>query len=131
MIGTVVGDLIETSRANIDAAGPQSIADVRAADKPLVGLSPSIHEQHMALKRFLSRHLYSHEKKLEMTHQAQAIVRELFELYMADVGNMPDEFADRAAGEDQAIRARVVADYVAGMTDRYAIAEHERLIART
>ena len=54
MIGTVVGDLIETSRANIDAAGPQSIADVRAADKPLVGLSPSIHEQHMALKRFLS-----------------------------------------------------------------------------
>ena len=131
MIGTVVGDLIETSRANIDAAGPQSIADVRAADKPLVGLSPSIHEQHMALKRFLSRHLYSHEKKLEMTHQAQAIVRELFELYMADVGNMPDEFADRAAGEDQAIRARVVTDYVAGMTDRYAIAEHERLIART
>jgi dGTPase len=50
---------------------------------------------------------------------------------MADVGKMPDEFADRAASEDQAIRARVVADYVAGMTDRYAIAEHERLIART
>jgi dGTPase len=131
MIGTVVGDLIETTQANIDAARPQSIDDVRAADKPLVALSAPIYEQHVALKRFLNRHLYSHEKKLEMTHQAQAIVRELFDLYMADVGNMPDEFADRATSKNQAGRARVVADYVAGMTDRYAIAEHERLIACT
>jgi dGTPase len=66
-----------------------------------------------------------------MTHTAQAIIRELFELYMSEVARMPAEFANRAAGADEAGRARVVADYVAGMTDRFAIAEHDRLIAKT
>ena len=66
-----------------------------------------------------------------MTHQAQAIIRDLFDLYTADVRKMPAEFADRAENEDKAGCARVVADYVAGMTDRYAIAEHERLVGTT
>ena len=131
MIGTVVTDLIETTRDNIVAAAPQSIEDVRKAGKPLVAFSPIIHEQHVALKRFLSQHLYSHEKKLEMTHTAQTIIRELFELYSGDVETMPAEFANMATGLDESGRARVVADYVAGMTDRYAIAEHERLIGAT
>ncbi|MDH3545448.1 MAG: deoxyguanosinetriphosphate triphosphohydrolase [Gammaproteobacteria bacterium] len=128
MIGMVVTDLIETTQANIDAANPQSINDVRKASKPLVALSDEIAEQHLSLKRFLLRHLYSHEKKLEMTKRAQTIVRELFALYTTDIGKMPAEFANRASDLDEAGRARVVADYVAGMTDRYAIAEYERLI---
>ncbi len=131
MINTVVTDLIDNSRCNLEQAQPTSIDDVRHADKPLVVLSDDIYEQHVGLKKFLMRHLYSHEKKLEMTHTAQAIIRELFDLYTKDVRNMPAEFADRAEPEDKAGRARVVADYVAGMTDRYAIAEHERLIANT
>jgi dGTPase len=65
-----------------------------------------------------------------MTRKAQAIIRELFELYTSDVHKMPAEFADRAESEDKAGRARVAADYVAGMTDRYAIAEHERLLGK-
>jgi len=128
MIGTVVTDLIETTQSNIDASDPQSIDDVRQAGKPLVAFSDEIHEQHVLLKRFLSRHLYSHEQKLEMTRRARTIVRELFELYIRDVRNMPAEFAERAGSEEEAGRARVVADYVAGMTDRYAISEHKRLI---
>jgi len=131
MIGTVVTDLIETTQANINAVAPGSIDDVRKAGKPLVEFSDEIYEQHVALKRFLNEHLYKHEKKLEMTHTAQAIIRELFELYMSDLASMPAEFADRSAGADEAGRARVVADYVAGMTDRFAIAEHERLIGKT
>ena len=79
MIGTVVTDLIETTKAAIDAARPASIDDVRKAGKPLVSFSDEIYEQHVALKRFLQKHLYSHEKKLEMTRRAQRIVRELFE----------------------------------------------------
>ena len=63
-----------------------------------------------------------------MTRTAQTIVRELFGLYLSDLQLLPDDFALRAAGEDEAGRARIVADYVAGMTDRYAIAEHERLL---
>jgi len=128
MIGAVVGDLIETTQANIEAAAPTSIDDVRTANAAMVAFSDEIYAQHVALKRFLSQHLYSHEKKLEMTKQAQAIVRELFHLYMADTDKMPNEFARRADGDNEPSRARVVADYVAGMTDRYAIAEHERLI---
>ena len=128
MIGAVVTDLIETTRANIEAATPQSIDDVRKAGKALVAFSDEVYEQHIALKRFLQKHLYSHEKKLEMTSRAQTIVRELFELYSANVTLLPDEFAERAANEGEPGRARVVADYVAGMTDRYAIAEHERLL---
>jgi len=131
MIGTVVSDLIETTQDNIKAMAPASIDAVRKAGKPMVRLSDEIYDQHVSLKRFLTKHLYSHERKLAMTHTAQAIVRELFELYLSDVATMPAEFADRAAGEDEAGRARVAADYVAGMTDRFAIAEHDRLIAKT
>jgi dGTPase len=100
---------------------------VRKADKALVVLSDDIYEQHVALKRFLKEHLYSHEKKLEMTRRAQAIVRELFQIYSSDVSRMPDEFCDAAQQQDETGNARVVADYIAGMTDRYAIAEHERI----
>jgi dGTPase len=131
MIGTVVHDLIETTQANIDAASPDTIEDVREAGKPLVAFSDDTYEQHLSLKRFLKEHLYSHEKKLEMTHTAQVIVRELFKLYMSDVSKMPAEFSDRAASANETDCARVVADYVAGMTDRFAIAEHERLIKKT
>jgi dGTPase len=129
MIGTVVTDLVETSRANIAAAAPTTIDEVRKAGKPLVSFSDKIYEQHVALKRFLNEHLYSHEQKLEMTRRAQEIIRELFEFYMQDIDKLPDEFTRAAAGQDGAGRARVVADYVAGMTDRYAIAEHERLLS--
>ena len=128
MIGTVVTDLVENTRANIEAAAPQSIDDARRAGKPLVAFSDEVYRQHVSLKRFLQKHLYSHEKKLEMTRRAQRIVRELFDLYSADVSLLPAEFASRARDRDEAGRARVVADYVAGMTDRYAIAEHERLL---
>ena len=127
MIDTVVTDLIENTQRNIEAADPQSIDDVRKADKAMVLLSGEIYEQHVALKRFLKEHLYSHEKKLEMTRRAQAIVRELFQIYMSDVSCMPDDFCDAARQQDETAKARVVADYIAGMTDRYAIAEHERI----
>jgi dGTPase len=129
MIGTVVSDLIATTQDNIDAVAPESIEEVRTAGKPLVTLSDEIYAQHVSLKRFLSEHLYSHEQKLAMTQTAQAIIRELFGLYMDDIARMPAEFSTRAANTDESGRARVVADYVAGMTDRFAIAEHDRLIA--
>lgn len=128
MIGKVVNDLIANTRSNLDAAGIESIDDVRKAGGPLVALSDDVYEQHLALKKFLNRHLYRHEHKLEMEQKAQTIVRELFDLYTNDINAMPAEFADRAAEQDASGQARVVADYIAGMTDRYAIAEHKRLL---
>jgi dGTPase len=127
MIDTVVTDLIENTRRNIAEMQPQSIDDVRSAPQAMVTLSDDIYSQHVSLKRFLTKHLYSHEKKLAMTQQAKRIVRELFAVYSDDIQRMPAEFATRAQSLDATGRARVVADYIAGMTDRYAIAAHEHI----
>jgi len=127
MIGMVVTDLIEETKRRIDASGVRSIEDVREVGDPLVNMSPGVYEQHLSLKRFLNKHLYRHEQKLEMTRRAQGIVEDLFNAYTSDVALMPDEFAERAARLDEMARARVIADYIAGMTDRYAIAAHEGL----
>ena len=127
MIGTVVTDLIEETRRNIEQLAPASIDDVRAAGKPLVSMSEPVYKQHVALKRFLNRHLYRHEKKIAMEQKVQLIIEELFAAYMNDVRLMPAEFGDAAAGLDKPQGARIVADYIAGMTDRYAIAAHESI----
>jgi dGTPase len=129
MIGTVVTDLIETTRRRLDAAAPRSVDDVRAAGGPLVAMSDAMYAEHLSLKKFLKQHLYTHEHKLEMTRQVQVMIRDLFDAYSADPGRMPDEYATAAAGLDNASRARIVADYIAGMTDRYAIAAHEAIAA--
>ena len=127
MIDTVVTDLIEETRRKLLLAAPESIEDVRNAAKPLVSMSDEVYEQHVSLKRFLHRHLYSHEKKLEMTRKAQVMIRDLFVAYMDDVGRMAPQFAEAAGGLGGAEQARIVADYIAGMTDRYAIVAHESI----
>ena len=127
MIGAVVGDLIDETRRRLSAAAPRTIADVREAGESLVSMSEAMYEQHVSLKRFLHTHLYSHEQKLAMTRDVQAMVHDLFSAYMDDVSNMPAQFAELAGAVEGADRARIVADYIAGMTDRYAIAAHETL----
>ena len=97
MIGTVVSDLVEETQRQIDQAGVRSIDDVRDAGKPLVKMSPEIYEQHVALKRFLNRHLYGHEQKLEMTRRAQKIIEDLFAAYSGDLSRLPQDFAERGA----------------------------------
>ncbi len=127
MIGTVVSDLVAETRRRLGESGVESIDGVRNADGPLVAMSERVFEQHVSLKRFLNEHLYTHEQKLEMTRRAQTIVRELFDAYREDIERMPPEFAGRAAGGNDDRRARVIADYIAGMTDRFAIKAHEAL----
>ena len=127
MIGAVVSDLVETSAARIRDLAPRSIDDVREADRPLIAMSETMQAEHLSLKRFLHKHLYSHDKKLDMTRSAQAMIEALFAAYFGELTLMPAEFAERARPLEAAGRARVVADYVAGMTDRYAIAAHEAL----
>jgi len=128
MINTVVTDLIDQTRANITALAPQSIDDVRQAGKPLASMTDEIYAQHVGLKRFLNKHLYRHEQKLAMTEKVQAMLKDLFQIYMTDIDRMPPQFSSLADKQDQTSRARVVADYISGMTDRFAIAEHERIM---
>ena len=128
MIDKVVTDLIDRTTQNLAAENPGSIEDVRNAARPLVELSDEVFDSHASLKRFLSRSLYRHKKVRAMTDKAQTMIEVLFDRYMSDNTQMPEEFIARAAVDDTAGKARVVADYIAGMTDRFAIAEHERLI---
>jgi dGTPase len=131
MINDVVTDLIEESVRLLAAARPAGIDEVRAHDGPLVAFSAGKAAEHRELKQFLSEHVYRHYRVLRMTTKARRVLRELFEALFADVRLMPDEHrvtAQRLEAEQGAAgRARAVADYIAGMTDRYAFVEHRRL----
>ncbi len=129
MINHMVVDLIEESARRIADAGVRSIDEARAADAPLVAYSEPVQEQVLVLKRFLREHLYSHYRVRRMSRKAGRIIQELFAAFMQDARLLPEQYQARlqVGGTDKASAARVVADYIAGMTDRYAIHEHGRL----
>jgi len=120
MLSWQVYDVIETTRALVVEHAVANVAAVRRAP-PLVRFSPAMRESSGELKRFLSRSLYRHPQVLETTERARGIVRDLFVAYLDAPQEMTSEFA--VAGD----RPRAVADYIAGMTDRFAIREHARL----
>ncbi|WP_285414971.1 deoxyguanosinetriphosphate triphosphohydrolase [Variovorax sp. efr-133-TYG-130] len=123
MLSAQVYDVIDTTRAAIEALAPADADAVRHAP-PLVAFSETMQAQSEALKRFLFRNLYRHPQVTQTTDQAQQVVRELFDAYIERGGEMPASYADRRD------RPRAVADYIAGMTDRFAVREHERLTGR-
>ncbi len=131
MINQLVVDLVETSRKRLAEHAPADVAAVRAHPEPLIGFSAEMREKNRQLKRFLRKNLYRHHRVHRMTVKAKRIVRALFDAFMADPVLLPEETQEgvrsheRRHGEQG--RARAVADYVAGMTDRFAIAEYERL----
>ncbi len=122
MINTLVTDLIAQTEQNIGTYAPQSVDDVRAAP-PLVAFSAEMHELNRELKTFLRTHLYRHYRVMRMTAKARRIIHDLFNAFMDDNRLLPPQF------QHQAPMDRAVSDYIAGMTDRYAIREHRRLFA--
>lgn len=126
LIGVLVADVLEETGRRLAALGPRSADDVRRAGLPLVGFSEPIAVADRALKAFLMARMYRHPDVMAATARAEIIVGDLFAAYCADPMLLPLEWrAHLPAGEDG--RARHVADFVAGMTDRYAGAEHGRL----
>jgi len=125
MINVLVVDLCQQSQEAIAALNPSSIEDVRKAPDYLIGFSKALAEKNLELKQFLRKHLYQHYRVNRMSAKARRIIEELFTAFMDNPALLPDEF-QLAAKQDQ---ARAVADYIAGMTDRYAIREHRRLFA--
>jgi dGTPase len=134
MINEIVTDLIEHSSAALAATAPGDIEAVRAHSAPLIGLSPDADVRHRALKQFLYGSLYQHERVLAMTKRAHEIVNGLFECFMHDTRAMPTNHMQRAVAwaeqSGDTGRARAVADYVAGMTDRYAYSAYSRLVGK-
>ena len=131
MINHIVVDFIRTTQAELAQVQPRSIDEVRAHGSPLAMLSDECREEHLELKAFLRQHVYRHYKVLRMTSKARRVLQQLFEGFFKDVSLMPEEHRDLALQAEAAHgapgRARAVADYIAGMTDRYAILEHRRL----
>jgi len=131
MLSAQVYDVIDTSRQNIAQAGVQSADDVRACSQRLVSFSAQMQEQSQALKHFLFHQLYRHAQVMHTMDAAQQVVRELFAAYLQQPDMMKPRYALRARQADSTgMQARVVADFVAGMTDRYAAKEHERITGR-
>ncbi|CAG0982079.1 dGTPase [Methylophilaceae bacterium] len=124
MINTQIVDVCTQSRLNIAEANAKNIDDVRK-QFPLIAFSKKMQKQQLALKQFLRTKLYQHYRVNRMSAKANRIITELFTAFAGDIGLMPDEFQEYAANH----QARAVADYIAGMTDRYAIREYQRLFS--
>ncbi len=124
MINTLVVDLIEETRRRITLTSPTSVEDVRGA-RPLVGFSEKMLAEQEALKSFLRDELYRHPEVMRMTTKSRRIVRELFDAFHQEPRLLPGDHQERVAEHGP----RAIADYIAGMTDRYAIKEHRRLFA--
>ena len=122
MINVLVCDLIETTAGNIARQSPRDLAEVRLS-APLVAFSDELSQAQREMKRFLRRNLYQHFQVLRMTRKAARIVSDLFSAFASDPRLLPPQYL---AADDQ---PRRIADYIAGMTDRYAIREHRRMFA--
>lgn len=131
MIGEQVIDLVETSRSRIAEVNPQTINDVRNHTEQLISFSDEMRAHNQELKKFLRENLYFHHKVYRMTRKAHQVIESLFEVFMNDLRLLPPEHLSlaRAALIEGGLagQARVIADYVAGMTDRYATKEYSRL----
>lgn len=126
-IGRMVGDVLAETRKRLAEVGPGSVEDVRAAGRTLVGFSPAMADCELQLKSFLRANMYNHEKNIRMREPARTVVAGLFHRFHTDPAAMSDEWAASLPSSEPE-RARHVADFIAGMTDRYAIRTYRRLV---
>jgi dGTPase len=131
VITSLIEDVIVESAARLSALAPGSVADVRNANGPVGAFSAAMAEGDRAIKGFLNPRMYRHPRVMGIMTDAEGVVCDLFNRYAASPDEMPAEWAGRAAAGDEPARLRAIADFIAGMTDRYALIEHERLFERT
>ena len=128
LIGIWVTDLVKETNKRIQEYNPQSARDVRELSVPLVGFSEEIKRQLQELRSFLSEKMYNHYKVNRMRSRAKRILRELFDLYLKEPETLPSPWREQVeSGSSDTRKARLVCDYIAGMTDSFAINEHRRL----
>ena len=123
-IGTMVGDVLDETRRRVAEAGVATTDEVRACGRQLAGFSPEMEAEERGLKRFLYDRLYNSAALTPVRHEAQRVITNLAAAYRADPALLPDGWA----GEGEQKRLRGIADYIAGMTDGFAIRAHERLV---
>ena len=131
LITRMIEDVIGESRLRIGALKPKSAADVRQAAEPLVAFSSAIEKADAGIKGFLYPRMYRHARVMRVMEDAEGVVRDLFAHFVAQPADLPAEWRDGIDLADEGARARRVADYIAGMTDRYALVEHARYFNAT
>lgn len=127
LIGAMVNDLIEETQRRIAALNPQSPEDIRYHTHPIAGFSEDMRSNDAEIKKFLFENMYRHYKLNRMTSKGRRVVKDLFTLLLEEPGCLPTEERKRVVGADKATTAQSIADFIGGMTDRYALDEHRRL----
>ncbi len=127
LISLMVGDVIEASRQRLRLHDPQSADDVRTTNSPIVGFSPHVNAQNRELQKFLSDRMYHHERVYDVMQRAQRVVRDLFETFTDDPAKMPMEWQQSTDATPDETTVRSICDFIAGMTDRYALEQHRQL----
>ena len=131
IITRMIEDVIDESGRRLAALKPKSAADIRNAEAAVVAFSPAMQKADAAIKGYLYPRMYRHERVMRVMDDAEAVVRDLFAHYAKTPADLPAEWGEGIARADAAERMRHIADYIAGMTDRYALIEHARYFATT
>lgn len=130
LIGAMVDSLLAETRAALAEVDPQSVDDVRACGRPIAGFTPEMLGALAPLRAFLMRAMYTHPSVKAIRGPAEQVVAELFQALHDAPGELPERWRDQFAAAEEPWRGRIIGDYVAGMTDRFAIREHRRLTGR-
>jgi dGTPase len=128
LIGMMVSDCLTESRLRLEKACPTSVDDIRLLDHPIVSFSESIHKLDRCLKDFLYEKMYRHFRVNRMTSKARRVIAGLFQQLLSEPENLPTKWQEKISGESETQKAQVIADYIAGMTDRFAYGEYSRIV---
>ena len=131
LISYMINAVMSEAGKRLEAAKPQSAHDVRLYDRPLVAFSPSVAQEEAAIKAFLKQRMYRHKRVMRVMGEAEQILFDLFARYQETPGDLPAEWVEETERETEGGRARRIGNFIAGMTDRFALMEHQRLFDST
>ena len=131
LISYMINAVMSEAGKRLEAAKPQSAHDVRLYDRPLVAFSPPVAQEEAAIKAFLKQRMYRHKRVMRVMGEAEQILFDLFARYQETPGDLPAEWVEETERETEGGRARRIGNFIAGMTDRFAITEHQRLFEST
>jgi dGTPase len=131
LISCMINAVMSEAGKRLEAAKPQSAHDVRLYDRPLVAFSPAVAHEEAAIKAFLKQRMYRHKRVMRVMGEAEQILFDLFARYQETPGDLPAEWVEETERETEGGRARRIGNFIAGMTDRFALMEHQRLFDST
>jgi dGTPase len=131
LISYLIGAVVSETQKRLEAAKPQSAHDVRLYHQPMVAFPPQVAEEEAAIKAFLWQRMYRHARVMRVMGEAEGILFDLFARYQASPGDLPAEWVEGTERESEGERARRIGNFIAGMTDRFALMEHQRLFDST